>query len=460
VTGPATTATRPREAVDLALRAEYAFRSDDSRAELSLRSGSTPHVATALSDPAVVDDAYRAWWTGFLRGGPDVGARPESPRNGLRVLDLFSSVGGLSLGFSQAAALFGLPIRMHVGVDQDPHALEVFGRRFCRDGFTVHRSVADLVDSRISGVGPRARFAYEPEIDDQRLADAGPIDVLLAGPPCQGHSSLNNHTRGNDPKNRLYLKVPAIAVALGVRVVIIENVPNVVRDADSVVATTVALLEQAGYGVTRDVLAAHHLGWPQTRKRYFIVALKGEDPLSLRDVIRPAWAHAANPSQWPLDLAKQWFDDSDPLSRPTEHSEANRRRIEVLFEEGLNGLPLDERPDCHRNGTSYSASYGRMHADQPAPTITSGFTSPGRGRFVHPHERRTLTPREAALIQGFPADYPFITGKEPPTRSLLGKWIGDAVPPILGMIAASAALARSLPGLVDPSPRLEMLPTP
>lgn len=436
------------------LRAEYSVDPTRSQTELALRSGETTHAASARPAPEVMDP-FRAWWTSFLNGVSDVGARRAASSSGLRVLDLFSSVGGLSLGFSQAAALFGQSIGTHVGVDQDADALEVFGRRFSRDGFTIHRSVADLVDSRIIGVGPRARFAYDPEIDDRRLADLGSIDVLLAGPPCQGHSSLNNHTRGNDPKNRLYLKVPAIAVALGARIVIIENVPNVVRDADSVVATSVALLEKAGYGVTQDVMAAHHLGWPQTRKRYFIVALKGADPLSIRDVIRPAWAHPANAASWPLELARQWFDDDDPLSRPTEHSEENRRRIEVLFQEGLNGLPLDERPDCHRNGTSYSASYGRMHADLPAPTITSGFTSPGRGRFVHPHERRTLTPREASLIQGFPADYPFVVGREAPTRSLLAKWIGDAVPPILGMAAASAALARSLPGLVEVAPRLE-----
>ena len=74
--------------------------------------------------------------------------------------------------------------------------------------------------------------------------------MILAGPPCQGHSSLNNHTRHQDPKNFLYLTVPAVAVALGARHIVIENVPNVVADKYGVVQTTMALLRANGYHLT------------------------------------------------------------------------------------------------------------------------------------------------------------------------------------------------------------------
>lgn len=82
-----------------------------------------------------------------------------------------------------------------------------------------------------------------------------------------------------------------------------------------------------------------------------------------------------------------------------------------------------------------------MRPNEPAPTITTGFTTPGRGRHVHPTERRTLTPREAATLQGFPLNYRFITEKGSlPTRTQLAKWIGNAVPMPLGYAAALSAL--------------------
>lgn len=100
--------------------------------------------------------------------------------------------------------------------------------------------------------------------------------------------------------------------------------------------------------------------------------------------------------------------------------------------------------DAEALSGSYGAVYGRMRPDAPAPTITTGFTSPGRGRFIHPTERRTITPREAALIQGFPGNYRFVTEAGGlPTRTQLAKWIGDAVPMPLGYAAALAALGQS-----------------
>ena len=89
--------------------------------------------------------------------------------------------------------------------------------------------------------------------------------------------------------------------------------------------------------------------------------------------------------------------------------------------------------------------YGRLKPANPAPTITTGFMTPGRGRFIHPTERRTLTPLEAARIQGFPDTYDF---NDPaggaPTSQKLGKWIGDAVPMPLGYAATLAAIGASL----------------
>ncbi len=436
------------------LSIDYGF--DGSGAsQISLRSGTKVHAL--LGVPALnaeEEDPFKSWWGSFLMGSQPNTPRPSTENRPLRILDLFSSAGGLSLGFLTAMQLFGLRAGEHIGVDQDGDALAVFRRRFGGSGFTIQGSVSDLVDGPISGKGREASFNYAPEVLNPKLAELGGVDVVLAGPPCQGHSSLNNHTRGNDEKNRLYLKVPALAIALGARFVVIENVPNVIRDSESVVATTIALLRAAGYRTTQGVLAADKFGWPQTRKRYFVLAVKDEDPLSIDRVLETAWARPPSGVGWLLDLAATRSDESDPLTLPTAHSEANQRRINYLFDEGLDGLPNSERPECHQNGTSYSASYGRMSLERPAPTITTGFTSPGRGRFIHPRERRTVNPREAALIQGFPLNYPFAGGPDVPSRTAVATWIGNAVPTILGMAAGTAVLAPTYAGVRDSTFRL------
>jgi len=53
--------------------------------------------------------------------------------------------------------------------------------------------------------------------------------------------------------------------------------------------------------------------------------------------------------------------------------------------------------------------YGRLHYDEPAQTITSGFGSPGQGRYIHPTCGRTILPHEAARLQFFPDSFDFST---------------------------------------------------
>ena len=92
--------------------------------------------------------------------------------------------------------------------------------------------------------------------------------------------------------------------------------------------------------------------------------------------------------------------DSTPV-----FSEENIVRIDHLFDKNLYDLPDAERPDCHKNGNTYPSVYGRMNWDRPAGTRTTGFLTPGRGRYIHPLRRRVLTPHEAARVQSFPDSF-------------------------------------------------------
>ena len=132
------------------------------------------------------------------------------------------------------------------------------------------------------------KYDEQPRINDKgpwRDIKPGDIDLLLAGPPCQGHSNLNNKTRRDDTKNELYLIVPAVAAAWNIPLVIIENVEGVIHDVEGVVQQTEGLFKSMGYKVEKGVLNAAKMGWPQTRKRFFLIARKNKPPISIDEVM-------------------------------------------------------------------------------------------------------------------------------------------------------------------------------
>ncbi len=131
----------------------------------------------------------------------------------------------------------GMEPTIVAAIDQDQDALAVYERNHSPRTLSA-QSVSTIVDYRVAGSLDTASFRYAPEmVDSAWEALVGDVDVLLAGPPCQGHSNLNNHTRRTDLRNELYLTVPAIAVALDAPVVVIENVPSVVHDHEGVLQT-------------------------------------------------------------------------------------------------------------------------------------------------------------------------------------------------------------------------------
>lgn len=380
------------------------------------------------------------WWTAFLRGSP---LENVDHRGTVRGLDLFCGPGGLALGFSQACAELGYDFVSEAAIDDDAGAVDVYATNHGTRR-RISASVRSLIDFQFRGQGERARFLYDPEIVDERAADlVGQVDVVLAGPPCQGHSNLNNHTRRTDRRNELYLTVPAFAIATGASMVVIENVPAVIHDRQQVVATTKKLLENAGYSVVLGRAFADRLGWPQTRQRFFLLARKDSAPMDI-EVVGAAIASEQRSMWWAIeDLEDEPIDGRMVVE--AGYSDENRRRIDWLFDNDKHDLPPSERPECHQDGTTYNAVYGRMYRDKPAPTITTGFLTPGRGRYIHPTRRRTLTPHEAARLQGFPDGYNFHPYTDrASSKAQLTKWIGDAVPMPLGFVAGLSVLGGAV----------------
>ena len=380
-------------------------------------------LGSTASSP--IGDEWADWWRHYLRDGnlPTVAGMPP-----LKLVDLFCGAGGFGLGATLAARALGYRAHFERVVDADADALAVYKSNLSV-GRAFSNPVSSFVDYQFRNRHGVHEFSYPPEIVVPEFELKSSPDLLIAGPPCQGHSNLNNHTRRDDPRNDLLFCTVAIGVALGARSIVIENVAAIEKAKGNPLEVAKELLASEGYQVAGQAVSADSFGWPQTRKRYFLTAIRDADkPVKISDCV------ISNPENvmWAIGDLVELQNGVPVFDEAPQQNEQNRARIEWLFDNDEYNLPNSERPDCHKNGTTYSAVYGRMRADRPAPTITTGFGTPGQGRFIHPSQRRLITPHEAARIQGFPDSFKFFKPGEMPTRKNLAKWIGDAVPSFLG----------------------------
>jgi DNA (cytosine-5)-methyltransferase 1 len=347
-------------------------------------------------------------------------------RGAVRTADLFSGCGGLSLGVREASTALGKRFESVLAIDNDAPSLEVYKRNF-NPSVPIDRDIRSVLSGKI---GDRLKSE-----EKSLLKQIGAIDICLAGSPCQGHSDLNNHTRRKDTRNELYGRVARFAEIAEPTHIIAENVPTLIHGKDRTLDRTIARLEQLGYAVDIATVNLADLGVPQRRKRHVLIA--SNQAISIDEIIKRHRVSEERTLRWAIaDLARR--APGSLLDAPSKLNPDNVRRIEYLMKHDEYDLPNDLRPICHQDDHSYVSMYGRLRYDEPAQTITSGFGSPGQGRYVHPTHRRTLTPHEAARLQFFPDSFDFSSVK---LRTALANMIGNAVPMLLSFVLALATLA-------------------
>jgi DNA (cytosine-5)-methyltransferase 1 len=327
----------------------------------------------------------------------------------LLVADLFAGAGGLTEGFRRAGYL------PTVAVEFDKWAARTYAANF---GNHVMACPIEQVNvTRVQG----ALIWSGYNVDGEKLKFQTPeIDVLVGGPPCQGFSPLGrmNDWDFNDPRNALWKHYVRILDVVQPRAFVIENVPELLKSPEF---ARLRRHVQKTYDLDFGILNASHYGVPQARRRAIVVGCRvGAAALPVATTIRRTVRDAI------ADLSRIPDGQNWHVARTPRPSSIERYKA---VPPGGNRFDLmrnrpDLAPACWlRKRTGSTDVFGRMHWDQPAPTIRTEFFKPEKGRYLHPDAHRPITIREAARLQTFPDGFIFLG-----SNVQVAKQIGNAVP--------------------------------
>jgi len=354
------------------------------------------------------------------------------------VVDLFSGVGGLSLGAARA----GFTIRG--AVDVDPQAISAHKQNF---PYVTHLSTSV---SELTGQNLRNLLGL----------NNGKLDGVIGGPPCQGFSSMGKRNE-DDARNELFVDFFRIVAEAMPKFYLAENVPGIMRERNTKIRDKALSYVENAYVVLQPmILAANDYGAPTVRKRVFFLGY-------LRNAMEPLIADNFRP---PTDIETVLVKDAlrglPTKINPAWQSEKQGWRIvhvhgHGFYASGLHGRIPPKVGDpiaLHRlkNERRASGFLGTVHCREVAdryasidcgksdpvsksyrldpngfcPTLRAG-TDRDKGSFqavrpLHPTENRVITPREAARLQGFPDWFQFS-----PTKWHGFRQIGGSVSPII-----------------------------
>jgi DNA (cytosine-5)-methyltransferase 1 len=347
------------------------------------------------------------------------------------VVDLFSGVGGLSLGFEQA----GFDVVAAVEIDPIHAAAHKYNFPECT---VIPKSISDVSGDEI-----------------KEAASGRPIDVIVGGAPCQGFSLIGQRAL-DDPRNSLVKDYIRLVSELRPRFFVFENVKGLtVGKHKKFLQEIVDDLTESGYSITLPwkVLNAKDYGVPQSRERLFLMGSLDPETVptypapnnslvtckeaigDLPDIdsfsellesdkvrfdlycegsIYSREMRCTNSSAWHYSYKRKWNREYLTASLRTSHSLISRNRF-ASTEPGQ-VEPISRFFKLSEDGVSNTLRAGTDSA-------RGAFTSP---RPIHYRHARCVTVREMARLHGFPDWFRFHATKWHGARQ-----IGNAVPPPL-----------------------------
>ena len=397
----------------------------------------------------------------------------------LKILDLFCGGGNFGRGIEE-----GKVAEVRWAIDIDSNALHTY---------RANLQSPENVGLYLGSVNDYLSQALDGKFSDL-IARPGEVDVVIAGSPCQGFSTLNNN-KSNEKGLRNQSMVAAVAAYVDFyrpKYAILENVPGMASKSGqnkSVLAQMNCALVGMGYQVQNFTLDAWSFGSPQSRTRLFVAAaapgmVPFEVPQPSHSHLEGVRNHSLGRLANGLPVSQRQLGVSTPLKYvtigeatadiPYNH---DGRTVSIRFpDHRLTGAGMDtdhrlriscipRHPENQSINTarsfiheklinSYptifnhsmrsqenSKSYRRTSANELLPTVTR-YCNPGdykSGRVLHWEANRCLTVMEVRRAQSYP-DRDVILGRPSQQWKIIGNSVARTVALALGMSLRAAWL--------------------
>ena len=393
----------------------------------------------------------------------------------LRVLSLFSGCGGMDLGLEGGFICHRKSITNPNWIQKNinPNWVLLKKNKF-RTVFAC-----DILDvAKLTWQKYMSRFDVNPDIYhlksivdlvklEKERGGVFPkgIDVVTGGFPCQDFSvagkrlGFNSHVNHDGKKHsdeekpseenrgKLYMWMKQTIDVVQPKIFIAENVKGLVSlgEVKRIIQQDFSTANGNDYIVLEpQVLHAGNYGVPETRERVIFIGIK-------RSELRPEAIKALE--------EKNINAKYNPYPKPTHNFNSNDTSLPdpVLCRDVLGDLPEPEHSNDPSHQTYSRAKFlnngsqgqTEINMNGLGPTIRSEhhgniefrrLSAEHGGKHIYELEKgmkeRRLTPRECALIQTFPPDYPFVFNKKESKHYAVSpssayKVIGNAVPPML-----------------------------
>lgn len=354
-----------------------------------------------------------------------------------RVVDIYSGVGGLSLGAVKAG------FELTAAVEYERRILDSHTKNFPK---TKH-ICSDV--SSLSGKSLR---------ELSRLNNSELVG-LIGGPPCQGFSSIGRQSI-DDVRNQLFINFFKLASDINPVFFLAENVPGILQPLYTGIRSKANKIIEKKYHLLDPIkITASDYGAATTRTRVFFIGVRKDvngvnkipnliESLKNKNSVFVKDALAGLPEE-----VSDWIDASESWQKLNRINTNTYLRLLNQFSEDIGDPVALKRFKTKKEvsgclGTRHSDEVGnryknlkpgqqdkisksqKLDFDGFCPTLRAG-TDNTKGSYqavrpIHPSQPRVITPREAARLQGFPDWFQFHETKWHSFRQ-----IGNSVCPIV-----------------------------
>lgn len=394
------------------------------------------------------------------------------------MLDLFAGCGGLTDGFMQTGCYNDI-----AAVEwKEPQVRTLRNRLLTKwkktnaEESVLHFDI-QREDELFGG------WSNDPDFGDSKgldyyVKEASGIDIIIGGPPCQAYSVAgrvrDEHGMEDDYRNFLFEHYLSIVDRYRPDLFIFENVPGILSAAPHGKKVSEIIPKEfanKGYIITNDlsnaIVNAADYNVPQNRKRVIMVGINKEvfGGIDIQAMLKDFYENILPSHKGKIITVRQAIGDLPKLeaywdeghhSKRISHSTPscdltwhqprynNTRDMETYktlaedIESGKREYDSKKIAELYEEKIGSRSPIHRYHVldpDQPSTTIIAHLHKDGN-RFIHydSKQARSITPREAGLLQSFDKDFEFIGA-----RGSVYEMIGNAVPPQL-----AKALAESI----------------